>query len=610
MGDTFQRLFMMSEPEILPLNEQAARGVLRAPERSQFTHLLRHFLERFFNHETASPDGDAKSRMVLFACAAGLPPFVVAMYLWPVYHPFIGWPPGNKPAGPPSYWLQVNHHFFFVVYAFVSMGIATVFEWDLFFPDLLDIFVLGTLPILESRIFRARVAAIAIFVAGFLFDANFLPPFVLPAATDPPNLMRFLAGHVLAVFGSAIFAAVFILALQSVALAVCGERLFRKFSLAAQGFAIAALLVLLLLFPVFSGVVPALLQSGSRIPFCIPPFWFLGIYQRLLEGPSALPVYSHLAQLGCAATLGSALLAVLAYPFAYVRRVRQLVVGPGAHSTRSRMALPLNRLLHLTFVRPAVRRAVYHFIGQTILRVPRYRIYLVLYGGVGVSVFVATILRFTTVHNQVHMAISADGVRAAVGVVAFWTIAGLRMAFVSSGNQRGSWIFHVVHGKPAHFPPAIEQLLAAKVWVLVWAGAVLAATCAFLHAIAPPELRTWPAAASQWLVAAGMCLLLTDILFLSVTEIAFTGEPPRTPPNLAFTVLKYFLFFPIVPAFPVAVEPWIEKNAWHFAIAGTGFVLAHLALRWRHRRIAREHSEQLALEDDEEDFPMKLGLRY
>lgn len=610
MGDTFQRLFMMSETEVLPLNAQAARGPVRAPERSQFAHLLRHFLERFFNHETASPDGDAKSRIVLLAVAAGLPPFMVAMYLWPVYHPFIGWPPGNKPAGPPPYWLRVNHHFFFVVYAFVAMGIATVFEWDLFFPDLLDIFVLGTLPIAEQRIFCARVVAIAIFIAGFLFDANFLPPLVLPAATDPPNLLRFLAGHILAVFGSAIFVAVFILGLQSAALAVCGERLFRKFSLAAQGFAIAALLVLLLLFPVFSGVVPALLQSGSSIPFFIPPFWFLGIYQRLLEGPSALPVYSHLAQMGCAATLASALLAVLAYPFAYVRKVRELVVGPGAQLTRNRMALPLGWLLHFTILRPAVRRAVYHFIGQTILRVPRYRIYLVLYGGVGVSVVAATILRFTTAHNQVRMAVSAEGVRAAVGVVAFWTIAGLRMAFVSSGNQRGSWIFRIVHGKPAPFNAAIEQLLAAKVWVLVWAGAALAATCAFLHAISPPELLTWPAAAAQWLVAAGMCLLLTDIFFLNVTEIAFTGEPPRTPPNLAFTVFKYSLFFPLVPAFPVAVEPWIEKSAWHFAIAGAGFAVAHLALRWRHRSIAREHSEQLALEDDEEDFPMKLGLRY
>jgi hypothetical protein len=88
----------------------------------------------------------------------------------------------------------VNHHFFFVLYSFVVMGIVTVFEWDLFFPDLLDVFVLTTLPVPNRRLFLARVAAIGLFIAGFLFNANFLAPLVLPAATDPPDLLRFLAG--------------------------------------------------------------------------------------------------------------------------------------------------------------------------------------------------------------------------------------------------------------------------------------------------------------------------------------------------------------------------------------------------------------------------------
>jgi hypothetical protein len=611
MGNTFQRLFMMSEPEVLPLNEQAARGAVREPERSQFTHLVRHFLERFFNHETASPEGDAKSRMVLIACAAGLPPFMVAIYLWPIYHPFIGWPPGTKlAAGPPPYWVQVNHHFFFVVYAFVSIGIAVVYQWDLFFPDLLDIFVLGPLPIPDRRIFLSRVAAIGIFIGGFLFDANFLAPLALPSAIDPPNIARFYLAHLPAVVLSALFAAAFILAMQSLVLAVFGERLFRRFSLAAQGCAIAALLLLLLLFPVFSGVVPALLRSGSAIPYYIPPFWFLGIYQRMLDGPAALPVYAHLAGTGCAATLIALVLAVLAYPFAYLRRVKQLVEGSGAQRTRNLMALPLDGLLHHTLVRPPVRRAVFHFIGQTILRVPRYRIYLVLYGGVGASIVAATILRFTVAHSQVHVGISADGLRAAAGIISFWTIAGLRMAFVSAGNRRGSWVFRIVHGRPAPFAAAIEQLSAAKIWVLIAACAVTFAALAAFHRIAPQELLQWPAVAAQWLVAAGLCLVLTDVFFLNVTETAFTGEPTRSQSSLAFTVMRYYFFFPPVSVFPIVIEPWIAKGVRQFAIAAAMFALAHLALRARFRQVVKENSNAYALEDDEEDFPMKLGLRY
>ena len=114
------------------------------------------------------------------------------------------------------------------MYSFVAMGIVTVFEWDLFFPDLLDVFVLGTLPVAARRLFLARAGAIAVFLFGFLFDANVLAPVVLPMATDPPNLLRFVAGHVVAVAAGGLFAAALVLAVQGVLLSLLGERLFRR----------------------------------------------------------------------------------------------------------------------------------------------------------------------------------------------------------------------------------------------------------------------------------------------------------------------------------------------------------------------------------------------
>lgn len=609
--EEFQRLFMMAEPAALSLNAQAALGAVREPRRSQFSLLVRHFLERFFNHETASPDSDAKGRLILIAIATGIPGFMVALYLWPVYHPFIGWPPGRPlDAGPTPYWLQVNHHLFFVLYSFVAMGIVTVFEWDLFFPDLLDVFVLTTLPIQDRRLFAARVAAIAIFIVGFLFDANFLAPLVIPASFDPPNLTRLLGGHLLAVLGSGLFCSAFMLALQGVLLSVLGERLFRRLSLILQGLSISVLLMLLLLFPVLSGAVPVVLQSGSKYVLYCPPFWFLGIYQRLLEGPSALPIYGRLAETGCLALLITIAVAMLAYPLAYLRRVGQLVVGPGTHDTRSWSSRPLDLVLHATLIRPPARRAVFHFIGQTLLRVQRYRIYLVLYGGVGFSIVAATVLRIAVVHTQVRMEISDDGIRAAVGIAAFWTIAGLRMAFVSPGNQHGNWVFRIVHGRPPHFCAAIDMLLAAKVFVLGCGAIVTFGTFLALRAFAPSELLTRPATASQLLIAAGMCLLLTDVFFINVTTVAFTGEPQREQSSLAFTLLKCFTFFPFVAAFPLVSEPWIEANVRHFIFAAAAIAAAHLALRRRYCKAVFEHANFLQLEDDEEEFPMKLGLRY
>lgn len=612
MSDGFQRLLIQGDvrPAVLSLNVQAAMGPVREPQRGQFELLVRHFLERFFNHETASPDGDGKTRLVQLAFAAGLPGFILAVYLWPVYHPFPGWPPGSTRVGPPPYWVQMNHHFFFVLYSFVALGLITVFEWDLFFPDLLDVFVLGTLPVAERRVFLARVAAVGIFVAGFLFDANFLAPIVLPAATDPPNLARLLIGHVAAVAAGGLFATATIVAAQSALLAVLGEPWFRKVSLLLQGGAVAVLVMLLLLFPVLSGVTPALLESGNWLVLWFPPFWFLGIYQSLLDGPEALPVFHELGRIGLTAVAGAVFVAVAAYPVAYLRRVKHLMVGAPTHRKRNHLVAPWNVAIHASAVRTPVRRAVFHFINQTLLRVPRYRIHLVLCGGVGLSVLIATVLRLEVIHGRLQAEASADGIRTAVGIVAFWVTVGLRSAFVSSGNQRGNWIFRFTHGKPAHFDAAIEELLASKVWVLLCSAAVTLGVVGLLRLVAPVELRSWAATAAQTLVGLGVCVILTDAAFANVLTIPFTGEASGEKPNLAFTLLKFFTFFPFVTGAALASQYWIEQSWAHFGVAAIAILVVHLWFRYRHRESVRIHSLQAEVEEGEDDFPMRLGLKY
>lgn len=610
MGDGFQRIFEREASAVMSLNVQAALGPVVQPERSQLSHLVRLFLERFFNHETASPDGDAKTRMIQIAVAAGLPGFVVAIYLWPIYHPFRGWPL-NQPSdgGPPPYWLQVNHHFFFMMFSFVAMGLATVFEWDQLFPDLLDVSVLGTLPISQIKTFLARVGAIAVFVAGFLFGANFLAPIVLPIATDPPNLLPFLAGHLVGVGAAGIFAALLVLFTQSALLMLLGERWFRRFSLALQGALVTAFLLCLLLFPVLSGVVPTLLGSAQRYALWFPPFWFLGIDQHLLEGAAGNPVYARLAGIGFASLAALGALTALTYPVAYLRKVRALVEGSASRSRLGRIAPPWRGLLHITCVRPPVRRAVFHFIGQTLQRVPRYQIYLAMYGGVGFSVVIATILRLGVRNGHIAFAISSDGLRTALGVVAFWIVAGLRTAFASAGNEKGSWIFWAIHGRPAHYEVAIEEFNAAKVWVALCAGAITFVAWAVFRFLAPPELLTLRATAAQVLCGAGMCVLLTDFFFLRVTEVAFSGQA-RAESNLAFTVLRYFTFFPLVSWISLFLQKWMETSGLHLGVAGAGMVVLHLWLRRHHRAVVREAAEQVALEDGEDDFPLRLGLRY
>jgi hypothetical protein len=75
-------------------------------------------------------------------------------------------------------------------------------------------------------------------------------------------------------------------------------------------------------------------------------------------------------------------------------------------------------------------------------------------------------------------------------------------------------------------------------------------------------------------------------------------------------MLRYFTFFPVVTALSIASEYWIENSAEHFGIAAISIVVAHLWFRKRHRDVVRLDSSQMELEEGEEEFPMRLGLRY
>jgi hypothetical protein len=57
-------------------------------------------------------------------------------------------------------------------------------------------------------------------------------------------------------------------------------------------------------------------------------------------------------------------------------------------------------------------------------------------------------------------------------------------------------------------------------------------------------------------------------------------------------------------------EPWIEKGVQNMLLTVGVIGGVHLLLRTRLRQILREHYNMPGLEDDEEEFPMKLGLRY
>jgi hypothetical protein len=156
----------------------------------------------------------------------------------------------------------------------------------------------------------------------------------------------------------------------------------------------------------------------------------------------------------------------------------------------------------------------------------------------------------------------------------------------------------------------MEELKSAKLWVLLCGVVLTEAVVGVLWLLAPAGFFSFLGTAGQMLVGAGLCVVLTDAMSANVMMVPFTGEPAREKPNLAFTLLLYFTFFPLVTAVSLACVLWIEKGWQNFGLVAIAIIVIHLWFRYRHREVVRIHSAQAELEDGEEDFPMRLGLRY
>src|ERR1700733_10910786 len=406
-----ERLGLFSSPEhsVLSLSVQAQSAApMRA--RTDFEVLVRHILNRFFNNELLASDDETK-RVMQIACAVALPTLIVSLFLFPAYHAF---PPA--PAHRP-FWSQVGDHYFYLMYSFVVMGAATVYEWDLLFPDILDIFVLSILPIPNRQLFFARVLALAIFLCLTQIGTSILGTLFFPLAAEQFNFPRHLVSHFVAVTMSGMFAETCFLSIQGVLLNPVGERVFRRITPLLQGGSIMLLLAILLLCPTIAGTVQPLLTSGSAAIRYFPPFWFLGIYECLLAGASAPEVFHLLARTGCYALLAMLACTLLTYPLAYRRRVRQLIEGTAASSSGRRANGPILRLLHGTILRHASKRAIFHFITQTILRSQRQRVTLAMFGGLSVSLALAQMIVLRVQPGHVHLGLLPSGIRSAIPIM-------------------------------------------------------------------------------------------------------------------------------------------------------------------------------------------------
>src|ERR1700719_4539755 len=257
---------------------------------------------------------------------------------------------------------------FFVVLSLFFTGGETLLLWDSLFLVRRDYMNLVPLPVSLGNIFWANFCAIVALAACFTIVVNAVSVILFPAAVVGSQdsillLLRFAAGHAVAVFMASAFSFWFVFAIAGTLLAVLPPAMFRRISLVAR-FAIAIVL-LAQVGSVFT-VSQFVLDPSHYRAALLPPFSFLGL-ARTVWGRGGEPLVADMTKAALASLGGLILVSLVAYSLSFRKAFIRIPETPDAGPlprTKSRFSLPAS--LSTAFL-TSPQRACYKFVAKTLL---------------------------------------------------------------------------------------------------------------------------------------------------------------------------------------------------------------------------------------------------
>jgi hypothetical protein len=524
---------------------------------SPFKLLLEIFRARFLENETEGTF-DASVYQVIGAIAT--PGLLVTLYVMPLFMDL-----ATHTPGPNVDWLIRGVRLFFPAYSFAVTGFATLFEWDVLFPDRRDFLILAPFPIRLHELFGAKFAALGVFILTLVCAVNFFPTVLLPlfSMAIPKigviGILRLTLTQVAATAGASLFAFFAVAALQGILINVTTPAIFRRISPAVQMCGMSLMVIALVTFPLYSLLLRPMTEAHRVWPWLFPPVWFTGLYDLLL--PAGDPSFALFGILGIKALAIAIALFAISWALGFRRHYRRMLETEDT-SSRTPALSPIGR-----FIRLPEERAIFEFSGRILSRSTKHRMFLATYLSVGVSFGLLTAL--TVRAGKLEW--SHEGLRSFPFLIAFFVISGLRAALQFPAELASNWVFRLTESSWAEVArSATRKRVLASGLIPV------------LFLTLPVEITVWGwaqgAMHSLFQLASGA--LLIELLFWSFTKVPFTCSwfPGRI--NLALLAVAYLYGFGSYSFRMADLEKAIDQNTLYDVCF---FVLAAmlLAASWR-----------------------------
>ena len=551
--------------------------------REQLGALIRHFFGRFFDNEFVAQNTEVQVTVTKMLAVLASPGIILPFLRYTTYLGLDAYPPEMRY---PMLW---SDRCLYLSFSMLVMGAVTVVEWDALFPDRRDYATLMPLPIHSRTIFLGKVGALALFLIAFTASVNLVSTVTFPAISFRgtwQGLILTMAAHGVSILASSAFAFLFLVALEGVLLNVLSVRWFRKLSAYVQGAMVFVLLWLFFLFPNIAASVAELKAQHSWVLNAFPPAWFLGLNEVMTGSRDAVFLaLAHRAEMALGLV---ALVAGLAYTVAYRRHVRRTLESTeGGDSTRTAMHERVG-LIADRFAPDSVERGVVAFIGKTMARSPKHRIFLAAYAGVGFAL-AAQVLSAAKNHDD-WMSLPL--------VLGFFLLSGMRFIFTIPSELPANWQFRVSDTDQQRV--ALNGTRSAMRWFGV----------APLFLVLSPFYFIWwsPGAAVAHLVfSITISVLLIEVLTMELRKIPFTCSYPPGKANVTILWVGYWVAF-LLYAFSMAnLESWMVKRPRRLIPFYLIVVILFAGFEWWRRR-ADAVGVALIFDDAADPAVLTLGL--
>ena len=405
----------------------------------------------------------------------------------------------------------IGYQAFHIAFAMAVAGVVTMMVWSSLTPDKRDALVLGPLPVGTREQAYGRLVALlqffGLFAVAVAVPTGIAFNFVSSGADNITQFPFLVAGHIVAAFLGTATVFFALLNAQLLLAVVSGPRGIRAAALPLQ---LASLLGMIAAFASSQNLGHLLVDAtAANAVLWNPLAWFLGVYRWI--GGDERAVFATLAARGAIAGVGTIALALVVYPLAYERCLRNVITMDGRTTgAMSRGWSTLISGLLRPLLRSPLQRGLASFMLATLARSHSHRYLLGIYFGLALLIALP-------IADRLFQPPDTDTLRYAWFAVPlgfmFWMICGVRVALMMPVETVANWVFRLTE------PVDKRRMLTTVVTVMAFV------TCVPIAAVAATSLLAigQPVMAGTvflFVVLAGLCQI--ELLTITMKTVPFT----------------------------------------------------------------------------------------